>query len=206
MTKDQTNFRNNPSRCDFNNFGFCKFKVECRKQHAKNVCKIQNCDGKFANRHPKPCKDKEKCRFAKKNICAFNHEALEEAFEEVHGQAKMPSDEIVELKKQIIGNEDKYERKIKGLKDEINIEKNKNEVHQNAIKDAIRANCDLEKTFKNEMKQLNLKMKKLESSNEHLQSKLSDSENTVNEQLTHNTDIINQMLEKEIVMETKVKE
>ena len=67
-SEDQTIFRNNPQKCVFNKFGFCKFRLECRKDHSKKVCENKECDEKCVDRHPKLCRNKEKCKFFKKNV------------------------------------------------------------------------------------------------------------------------------------------
>ena len=38
------NFRNNSSKCTFNNSGYCKYSDSYRKQHAVEKCKESNCD------------------------------------------------------------------------------------------------------------------------------------------------------------------
>ena len=133
MTEIQTNFRSNPSKCAFNNYGFCKFKLECRKQHAQNVCENQNCDKKCVNRHPKSCRNKDKCKFLKLNTCAFNHEALEKVNDEVCGQAKIDSDGIGELKRLVSENKEHFESRIKSLTDAVN-----NEIKKTDGKSTIR--------------------------------------------------------------------
>ena len=82
-------------KCLFNNTGFCKFCEQCRKQHYKTVCLIQNCDKKCKSRHPKPCKFNQKCKFFAQNICAFKH--VTSAWDDVEGIATLKS-EIESLK------------------------------------------------------------------------------------------------------------
>ena len=72
---EKVNFRN-ISKCNYNDKGFCKFRDECRKQHFNTACEIQNCDKQCRGRHPKPCKNKERCRFFAKHICAYKHDTL----------------------------------------------------------------------------------------------------------------------------------
>ena len=63
---------------------------------------------------------------------------------------------------------------IKSLRDAVHNERKKTENQENALKDALKINIDLEKIFKNEIKDLNLKIKKVECSNKDLNSKLED--------------------------------
>ena len=201
MTEIQTNFRSNPSKCAFNNYGFCKFKLECRKQHAQNVCENQNCDKKCVNRHPKSCRNKDKCKFLKLNTCAFNHEALEKVNDEVCGQAKIDSDGIGELKRLVSENKEHFESRITSLTDAVNNERKKTENQENALKDALKINIDLEKIFKNEIKDLNLKITKVECSNKDLKSKVEDRQTKLEEL----KDVVKEMLTKENIFETKLK-
>ena len=53
---ENTSFRNNPSRCPFNDKGFCKYQERCNKQHYKDRCQELKCDGKCLKRHPKVCR------------------------------------------------------------------------------------------------------------------------------------------------------
>ena len=84
-----SNFRNN-SKCLYNDKGFFKFRDQCRKQHFNVVCEIKDCDKSCRGRHPKPCKNEERCRFLAKNICAYKHVIL------AHDD-----DELANLKKEV---------------------------------------------------------------------------------------------------------
>ena len=65
--------------CQFEKFGFCKFKGECKRRHLTKICKSlsgciykKHCD----IRHPKNCKICAKengCRHDKE--CAYTHNA-----------------------------------------------------------------------------------------------------------------------------------
>ena len=68
-----TNFRNNMSKCSFNNIGYCKFKEKYRNQHTLSICQHSDCDQSCPDRCPKPCRFKAKCKFIEKYICAFSH-------------------------------------------------------------------------------------------------------------------------------------
>ena len=75
MSKETVvSFRNNDSKCLFNDVGYCKFQESCRKHHYSEKCEVKNCDRRCSKRHPKECKHGEKCKFKAKDICAFNHD------------------------------------------------------------------------------------------------------------------------------------
>ena len=63
--------------CNYNKYGYCKFRDLCRKKHFKEVCQNHNtCDNKNEcnKRHPKTCKNfitDKSCRF--KDSCAYFH-------------------------------------------------------------------------------------------------------------------------------------
>ena len=44
MTQNDSDLRNNSEKCLYNDRGFCKFRLECRKRHFENVCEIKDCD------------------------------------------------------------------------------------------------------------------------------------------------------------------
>ena len=42
--------------CNYNKFGHCRFKGNCRKEHVDTICEANDCDMKTCNkRHPKAC-------------------------------------------------------------------------------------------------------------------------------------------------------
>ena len=93
-------------QCSHNNRGFCKFRQECRYQHfhelcSKTICKDREC--RF--RHPKNCKNGDNCKFNKKKICAYRHNAQnsEEVLKNVNliKKIKAAEDEIEMLKAEI---------------------------------------------------------------------------------------------------------
>ena len=65
-------------KCEFNNEGFCKHRDKCRKEHYSENCRKQNCDTKCEKKHPKPCRDKGRCKFNKRNVCALVHDNLDQ--------------------------------------------------------------------------------------------------------------------------------
>lgn len=65
----------NHFHCHFNNRGYCRYRDQCHFQHfseicPKRVCRIKECEF----RHPKPCRNKEKCKFFKLAKCVYKHE------------------------------------------------------------------------------------------------------------------------------------
>ena len=77
----------NESVCFFNKYGFCKFKLTCRKYHNMEICSKRGCEVlKCSLRHPKTCRyhrDIGYCKFGE--WCAFKHEHSEnKAMEEVY--------------------------------------------------------------------------------------------------------------------------
>jgi hypothetical protein len=93
---------------------FCKFKLECKKEHSKNVCENKNCDKKCVDRHIKPCRNKGECKFMMIFLkCTFSHVALEEQNCGVNKHAKIMSDETGELKNLLRKNKKQFENKNK---------------------------------------------------------------------------------------------
>ena len=65
----------NSFQCYHNNKGYCCYGQKCRFQHYKETCSKSICkDKECPKRHPKHCKWGERCKFLRKNICAFKHE------------------------------------------------------------------------------------------------------------------------------------
>ena len=62
-------------RCYFQDVGYCKYGVECKFQHYKEVCKERTCRSRYCQRrHPRPCRNfflKHYCRFGE--ACKFGH-------------------------------------------------------------------------------------------------------------------------------------
>ena len=75
-TTNKSNFRNNQSKCVFNDVGYCKYGDKCMNTHSKTICKVRLCNKKCLERHPRQCKYKLECKFLKKEICAFSHVTL----------------------------------------------------------------------------------------------------------------------------------
>ena len=66
----------NQNVCYFNKYGFCKFKLTCRKKHNMEICSNKNCEIRLCSfRHPKSCRYHREigyCKFGE--WCLFNHE------------------------------------------------------------------------------------------------------------------------------------
>ena len=68
--------------CDFNKYGFCKFKSTCRKPHIMEICSNNGCETRVCSlRHPKSfryfreigyCKFGEWCLFKNYLLHTFN--------------------------------------------------------------------------------------------------------------------------------------
>ena len=66
--------QSNLFQCQHNNRGYCKFGDKCKYQHFTETCKNRACKVKDCRfRHPKPCRNKEDCKFFKRDRCAYNH-------------------------------------------------------------------------------------------------------------------------------------
>ena len=119
-------------QCQHNNKGYCIFGDQCRYQHFTETCKDRVCilkDCRF--RHPKPCRNKENCKFLKRNICFYKH-IKEDCKERSHAR---------EIDNQIEG----YEEEIKKLKLEVEglkaLLKSKETDLENLTKDLKKKNC-----------------------------------------------------------------
>ena len=67
----------NQNVCSFNKYGFCKFRLACRKQHIMENCpNNKNCEIEHCSlRHPRTCRyyrDIGYCKFGE--WCLFNHD------------------------------------------------------------------------------------------------------------------------------------
>ena len=113
MMDIKSNLTNNLYQCSHNNKGYCKFGNKCHFQHfhklcSKPICKEKECP----SRHPKLCKNRDECKFFKKNICAYRHENLHtkdiihnkninEEINALEDDVKRLQQEIVDLKDNI---------------------------------------------------------------------------------------------------------
>ena len=115
MTQNDSDLRNNSEKCLYNDRGFCKFRLECRKRHFENVCEIKDCDKKCLNRHPKPCKYKKRCKFNAKSVCAFSHVNDTLEHDKLGSDVLEKMDSIQKHVKENIPNMKKISMNLKGL-------------------------------------------------------------------------------------------
>ena len=87
--------------------------------------------------HPKLCKHKEKCKFLKKNICAFSHDLNEKENIDIQGDTEIII-KIANLKRLVSENKVENESKVKSLAEAIDIERKKNQEHDNVKKSCLR--------------------------------------------------------------------
>ena len=80
--------------CQFNKFGFCKFRTNCFRKHESRKCENEHCDIRECPlRHPKKCRyfvEFKNCKFG--TYCKFGHDAIEN---------KQVDKEIETIKKQL---------------------------------------------------------------------------------------------------------
>ena len=93
-------------QCQHNNRGYCKFGDKCKYQHFTETCKNRACKVKDCRfRHPKPCRNKEDCKFFKRDRCAYNHSKDDSqkrcGTREVDTKIKGYEEEIAKLKLEI---------------------------------------------------------------------------------------------------------
>ena len=102
--------------CKYNNSGFCKFEDHCKYIHIMTNCTKMQCKTKGCpNRHPKPCRYKERCKRIR--TCKFKH------FETNNEKMKKEEKEtlIKELREEITKQNENIKEKekiIKELKDD----------------------------------------------------------------------------------------
>ena len=127
----------NQNVCYFNKYGFCKFKLTCRKKHNMEICSKKSCEIRLCSlRHPKSCRYYREIGFCKfGEWCLFRHEdfnrkemveAVEkmdakiEGFENsIHFFQKSVSEKDVEIAK-LEERIKMGEEKIKVLEEKIN--------------------------------------------------------------------------------------
>ena len=84
--------------CQFDKFGYCKYKKECRKRHFSEECQeLSNCKSikTCSKRHPKACTRHKsgQCRFEK---CAYKHQEPHLNQEQLQMAAKIKQlDEVI---------------------------------------------------------------------------------------------------------------
>ena len=134
--------------CNYNKFGFCKFKETCRKQHINKVCENSSCDVLTCTlRHPKECKyyrDFNRCRFGE--WCSFAHVHKEDQ------NLKLENEKMQEKLAGIEKNSIEKDEQIESLKLE-------NAKINNKLSEIEKNNSDKEEQFET-IKLENEKMKK----------------------------------------------
>ena len=110
--------------------------------------KIKKCDKRCLIRHPGQCKFKQRCKFLKRNICAFTHETFVIDNDNLKDASKPLYDKIEELEDLINKNKAEYESIVKGLTEKIECERNKFEESVNAQKQLVKKNDELQNLFK----------------------------------------------------------
>ena len=108
------------SVCQFNKFGFCKFRRTCFRNHGETKCENAACKiNECPFRHPQACRYfalYKNCKF--ETFCKFNHEKLKDVKDE---QIKNIKKELDELRIEI----EEKEREI-NLKEREILQMNKN--------------------------------------------------------------------------------
>ena len=113
-----SNFRNNEletPKCVFNDSGYCKFGVKCRKIHFKIICLIEKCNKKCDKRHPRICKFGKECDFLRKKICAYKHVTLaaeDDEFQALKLKLKQVEQENESLQEQLKVVNDKANKEL----------------------------------------------------------------------------------------------
>ena len=88
--------------CFHNNYGYCKFKEECRRRHVNTICENKSCEVSTCNsRHPKWCKypiQYGRCKF---NPCAFLYFERDDSIDNLTKENELISENIRKLDKEI---------------------------------------------------------------------------------------------------------
>ena len=108
----------NKYQCYHNNKGFCKFRDQCHYQHYSEICQKSICrDKKCSFRHPKICRNGEKCKFLKLKKCAYRHSGQSNKMNHEKGTLDKKvdywEDQIAILKVEIIDLKNSIEKKTK---------------------------------------------------------------------------------------------
>ena len=131
MAEENQNF------CYFNKYGYCKFKLTCRRKHNMENCSEKSCEIRLCSlRHPKSCRYFREigyCKFGE--WCLFKHEdinrrEMKDAFENMDAKIVMFDNSLQLLKKCVTEKDTEIfelekrlkagEEKIKYLEEKIN--------------------------------------------------------------------------------------
>ena len=121
-----------PTLCLYNKFGFCKFGERCRRHHINEICKESSCEiNSCRQRHPKTCKyfrDFGRCKFSP---CAFKHQVVTNAYDDILKEMKEINEKIVDLESDILDKNQQIEKmscKIENLERKLTIQAKESEV------------------------------------------------------------------------------
>ena len=185
MSEENNSFREKISKCLFNDCGFCKYKEKCSKQHFIEKCREENCNKECSKRHPKECKHGLECRFLRKKICAYDHEALDNKVSEHEKLSKLDNNmKIVEndLKefKEMRAICEKQLKEIEELKRENNIKEKQSEINKKDLDD-FKEFAEIMKSeiecLKKENKEQNIRIENLENKKEEPIKNQTETEN-----------------------------
>ena len=109
--------------CDYNKYGFCKYRLTCRRMHIMEKCCETNCEiKKCRQRHPRICRywrDIGYCKFGQ--WCLFKHEGVNKSDDEVKElSSKIDAiEQIINEKSKLIESLEKViSESMEGRKDE----------------------------------------------------------------------------------------
>ena len=122
--------------CQFNKFGYCKYKEGCMKLHIDENCD-NSCDNlNCVRRHPKECKYYRKYKRCKFDPCRYLHkenniDEILKAKENIDLKIKKIEDKIAEINDKIVTFENSYaERHQQIIDNSIHIFENKLEIFE----------------------------------------------------------------------------
>ena len=106
--------------CNFNKFGYCRYRETCRNYHVNELCENVNCEMDTCDkRHPRICtffQNYKRCKFG--TFCAYRHIAPEDFHCDVDELKKQINDlmiqvDILNLEKQMMEEKFKcFENKL----------------------------------------------------------------------------------------------
>ena len=158
-------------QCQFNKYGFCKFKERCLKLHIDDNCADSSCDrSSCIRRHPKECRYYRKYRRCKFDPCKFLHsdnniDEILKTKESIDLKLKLIDDKIKKLDDEIIASESFYAEKHQKLMDDFENRIEIFETNLNTLKISI-----FEKD--NHIQSLEAKVSKIEEQNKEQSLKI----------------------------------
>jgi myosin heavy subunit len=105
--------------CQYNKFGFCRYRSDCKKKHYKSECEhLDDCNTQknCPKRHPKRCRkyDSGNCRF--QSDCAYKH--LQPKTNEDHKQLKQKLEaleKVVQTFAETNKDKEQLQEKVEGM-------------------------------------------------------------------------------------------